>query len=406
MQSSHSPPVIERDVFTVSRLTHALQTLLDGRFGDIWVEGEISNFKRHSSGHCYFTLKDAQAQLRAVLFRGNARHVAFRPQDGMLVQVYGSPSIYAARGDLQIVVRGMKLAGEGTLQKAFELLKRKLAGEGLFDREHKRLLPRFPRRLGIVTSGTGAALQDILTIIERRFPCVSVTVCPVQVQGMGAAEAIAGAIDTFGRHEDGFDVLIVGRGGGSLEDLWAFNEEIVARAIFASKVPVISAVGHETDTSIADFVADRRAATPSMAAELAVPDRRELLASLHDRQAVLTLNLKRRLERCRRQIHHMVSTHGFKRPADRIRYHAQRLDGLLEQLQRCSRRSLESRRARVRGFGDRLDLLSPELPLRRGYVLVERGGRIVRRAGEISEGDPLTLRFVDGRLRVHANGNV
>lgn len=402
MQSSRTFASPDREVLSVSRLTGALRSVVEGRFGDVWVEGELSNFKRHSSGHCYFTLKDDAAQLRAVLFRGNARHVSFRPQDGMLVQVYGSASVYEPRGDLQVIARGMKLAGEGALQKAFEALKKKLASEGLFERRHKRPLPRFPNRLGIVTSGTGAALQDILSVLERRFPCVSVTVCPVQVQGFHAAEEIARAIRAFNRQAWPVDLLLVGRGGGSLEDLWAFNEEVVARAVFESQIPIISAVGHETDFSIADFVADRRAATPSMAAELAVPDRRELMASLRSRGEALRTSLSRRVERHRRHVRHLISTYGFMRPADRLRQYLQQIDGLAEQLHRCSLRGVETRRARLAALRDRLELLSPERPLERGYVLVERGGRIVRHARAVSEGDSLELRFADGRVRVAA----
>lgn len=402
MQSSLMFPTQECDVLSVSRLTGALRSVVEGRFSDLWVEGEVSNFKRHSSGHCYFTLKDEDAQIRVVMFRGNARHVSIQPKDGMLVHVYGSASVYEARGDLQIIARGMKLAGEGALQKAFEVLKKRLAAEGLFDGEHKRPIPQYPQRLGIITSGTGAALHDILSVLERRFPCVSVIVCPVQVQGMGAADAVAGAIEAFNRQEEAVDVLIVGRGGGSLEDLWAFNEEVVARAIFASRVPVISAVGHETDFSIADFVADRRAATPSMAAELAVPDRRELITALRGRTDRLTSSLGRRVEQYRRHIRHMLATHEFRRPTYRLRQYTQHVDGLVEQLRRCSRRGLETRRVRVQALRGRLELLSPERPLERGYVLVERDQRVVRRAADVLRGDRLHLRFVDGRVRVAA----
>ncbi len=387
-------------MLSVSRLTGALRSAIEDRFSNLWVEGELSNFKRHSSGHCYFTLKDEDAQVRVVMFRSSAQHVSFRPQDGMLVHVYGSASVYEARGDLQIIARGLKPAGVGALQRAFDVLKRRLAAEGLFENEHKRALPRFPQRLGIVTSGTGAALQDILSVLERRYPCVSVTVCPVQVQGMGAADAVAAAIETFNLQQEAVDVLIVGRGGGSLEDLWAFNEEGVARAIFASHVPIISAVGHETDFTIADFVADRRAATPSMAAELAVPDRRELVGTLRGCTDRLTSAIDHQVERYRRQIRHMLATYGFKRPADRLRQYVQRLDGLVEHLGRCSRRGVETRSVHVQALRGRLELLNPERPLERGYVLVERDEGVVRHAADVSEGDRLRLRFVDGRVRV------
>lgn len=402
MQSSLSFPAARRDVLSVSGVTNSLRELVEDRFSDIWVEGEISNFKRHSSGHCYFTLKDDKAQLRAVMFRGSARHVAFRPQDGMLVHVYGSASVYEQRGDLQIIVRGMKAAGEGALQQAFEKLKQKLASEGLFDRDRKKPVPRFPRSLGIVTSGNGAALHDILSTLERRFPCVDVYVCPVQVQGIGAAEEIAAAIEAFHRLDRHIDVLLIGRGGGSLEDLWAFNEETVARAIAASRIPIVSAVGHETDVSIADFVADVRAATPSIAAELAVPDRQELLGLLRDRRELLRSSIVRRIERHRRHVRYLVSAHGFRRPADRLHQFVQKVDDLTEQLHRCSVRGLQTRRRQVESLRARLDLLSPDRTLERGYVLVERDGKIVRRASDVRDDDVLQLRFSDGRRRVRS----
>ncbi|MEX0600006.1 MAG: exodeoxyribonuclease VII large subunit [Rhodothermales bacterium] len=404
MQSSLDFSPREPEVLSVSGLTGSLRELVESRFSDVWVEGELSNFKRHSSGHCYFTLKDEDAQIRGVMFRGDARRVSFNPQDGMLVHAYGSASVYEPRGDLQIIVRGMKMAGEGALQKAFEALKNKLAAEGLFDRERKRPIPRYPLRLGIVTSGTGAALHDILSTLERRFPCVDVQVCPVQVQGMGAGDEIARAIDLFNRQDRPADALIVGRGGGSLEDLWAFNEEVVARAVHASRIPIISAVGHETDFSICDFVADRRAATPSMAAEIAVPDRKEILGALDARAAVLTTSLQRHVDQSRRHIRHLISTYGFKRPADRLRQYVQRVDGLVERLNRSSERRIEVRRSGVQALRDRLELLSPTRPLERGYILVERGDGIIRDAAAVSEGDRLVLRFANGRVPVTADG--
>lgn len=396
----------DRRVFSVRGLTQSLREVIESGFSGIWVEGELSNFKRHSSGHCYFTLKDEDAQIRVVLFRGNARHVNFRPQDGMLVQIYGDASVYEKRGDLQVIARTMKLAGEGALQKAFEELKRKLAAEGLFDQEHKKGIPTFPNAIGVVTSDSGAALHDILSIIQRRFPQVTVMVLPVQVQGMGAADSIARAIATFNDRDHRPDVLIVGRGGGSLEDLWAFNEEIVARAIFASGIPVISAVGHETDFSISDFVADVRAATPSMAAELAVPDRQELMTAIKKRASDIRQCLERGIERYRRHVEYLISSHQFRRPVDQLRHHTQHVDELVERLNRCSLQAIERKRRQTHALRDRLALLGPERPLERGFVLVERSGSIVRRAAELNAGDELSLRFVDGRSRVHVDDEI
>jgi len=389
-------------VYSVRHLTRDLRRSLERGFSGIWVEGEISNFKRHSSGHCYFTLKDDEAQLRAVMFRSQARFVRLNPQDGMLVRVLGDISVYEQRGDLQVMVKSMQLAGEGALLRAFETLKRRLAAEGLFDAAHKKPLPAYPRRIGVVTSDSGAALHDILTIIRRRYPCVTVMLMPVQVQGMGAGEEIARAVTAFNFRADRPDVLIVGRGGGSMEDLWAFNEEVVARAIYASEIPVISAVGHETDFSIADFVADVRAATPSMAAELAVPDRQELAAAIRQRAHSIQNCLTRTVDRYRRHIEYLTSSHHFLRPRDLLRHHAQNVDELIDRLGRCARQSIAHKRRHVESLLDRLVLLRPDLPLERGFVLVERDGSLVRHAADVKPGDGLALRFHDGRRQVRA----
>ncbi|HMB89444.1 MAG TPA: exodeoxyribonuclease VII large subunit, partial [Rhodothermales bacterium] len=264
-----------RTILSVSDLTRGLREVVETQFDNVWVEGELSNFRQYRSGHCYFTLKDDDAQLRCVMWKHFTQYVFFDPQDGMLVRLHGHASVYETRGELQLVTRSMQLAGEGALQKAFEELKQRLEAEGLFAPGHKQSLPPYPESIGIITSGDGAALHDILSVLSRRFPQVRVLVCPVHVQGMGAAEEIAEAITTFNSLPPGDDfrpdVLIVGRGGGSAEDLWAFNEEVVARAMYDAEIPTISAVGHETDYSISDYVADVRAATPSMAAELVVP---------------------------------------------------------------------------------------------------------------------------------------
>jgi len=398
MRSLFDP--VSPEVLTVSRLAGSLRTSIESQFSNLRVEGEISNFKRHSSGHCYFTLKDDRAQLRAVMWRGIASRVFFQPSDGMLVRVVADASIYENRGELQLVVRSMQLAGEGGLQKAFEELKTRLAGEGLFDHEKKRGLPPYPSKVGVVTSGSGAALQDILSVLERRFPTVSAVVCSVQVQGIGAAESICAAIERFNalRAEDELrpDVLIIGRGGGSMEDLWAFNEECVARAIFASEIPIISAVGHETDFSIADFVADIRAATPSMAAELAVPDCQELLASIRHVAASTTSSLTRRIERHRNRLKYLVSSHGFRRPVDRIRQGAQQVDDLTDRLHRMAARCVEVKRRRWDAAHHRLHALGPERALRQGYALIEHQGKKIRQAADLGVGDEIRIRFHDG----------
>lgn len=391
----------DRTVLSVSTLTSGLRALVEEAYDDVWVEGELSNFKQHTSGHCYFTLKDADAQIRGVMWRHFTQYLPFHPRDGMLVHLHGQVSMYERRGDVQLLARSMRLAGEGALRKAFEALKQKLADEGLFDEVHKRPLPPYPETIGIVTSGTGAALHDVLSILARRFPHVRVLVCPVQVQGMGAGRAITEAIEAFNAVPPGdplrAELLIVGRGGGSAEDLWAFNEEEVARAIFASTIPVISAVGHETDYAISDYVADVRAATPSMAAELAVPDRHEVAQFVRACCAGLTEDVLQRIREHRQQVRHLVSTHSFRRPVDRLQQAGQRLDELVLRLHRGVRRHVEAETRRCETLRHRLHLLDPQRPLARGYVWVERGTTAVRSADALHPGDRVTLRFRDGR---------
>src|SRR5574341_1951041 len=293
---------LARHVYTVSTLTAEVKAVLEDGFSAVWVEGEVSNFKHHTSGHMYFTLRDAAAQIRAVMFRGNNRLLKFQPKDGLAVLVFGAVSVYERRGEYQINVEFMEPKGVGALQLAFEQLKARLEVEGLFDAARKRPLPRLPRKVGIITSPTGAVIRDMLTIIGRRFPGLAVLIHPVQVQGEAAAQEIAAALARMGQRPD-LDVLIVARGGGSLEDLLAFNEEVVARAIAASPIPVISAVGHETDVTIADFVADLRAPTPSAAAELAVRTRAEILDQIAAAESGCARVLRYRLAMRRRRLH-------------------------------------------------------------------------------------------------------
>ncbi len=385
---------------SVSALVNGLKALVEDGYSDVVVEGELSNFHRARSGHCYFTLKDAEAQIDGVMWRYRAQQLFFEPEDGLRVQLTGDATIYERRGRLQVAARAMTLAGEGALQKAFEELKTRLRAEGLFDAACKRELPLYPERIGLVTSGQSAALQDLLSVLERRFPQVQVTLAPVPVQGLGAAPAIARAIGAFNAlspAEGRPDLLIVGRGGGSAEDLWAFNEEEVARAIFASNIPTISGVGHETDVSIADFTADVRAATPSMAAELAVPDRREtaaLVRSLCDRLHERTTG---RLRESRRRVEHLTATRTFLRPVDRLHATAQRLDDLTGRLQRAGTHVVAQHHRDLDRLHLRLEAAHPEAPLRRGYACIERDSHPVRAAAELGAGDAVTLRFLDGR---------
>lgn len=391
----------DRDVLSVSALVGGLSRVVEEAYDDVWVEGELSNFNRAASGHCYFTLKDSDAQIRCVMWRHLTEYVFFEPEDGLQVRVHGHASIYERRGDLQIMVQSMRRAGKGALQEAFERLKRQLGAEGLFDDARKQPIPPFPETIGIVTSGQGAALHDITSILERRFPVAEVVLCPVPVQGMDAPQAIADAIAAFNDEPTGSatrpDVLIVGRGGGSTEDLWAFNEEVVARAIAASELPIISAVGHETDVSIADLVADERAATPSMAAEIAVPDRHDItmqVRTLHDR---LQRQVTRSLHEARRCVEHLVDSRAFHRPVHRLEQHRQEVDTLVGRLERAGSRLVEPHRTRLERLQSRLQALDPEGPLRRGYALVERDGDAIPRASGLQPSDVVTLHFFDGQ---------
>ncbi|MEB6605932.1 exodeoxyribonuclease VII large subunit [Aeromonas sanarellii] len=435
----------KQQIFTVTRLNSAVRMILEQDLGLVWLTGELSNLAMPSSGHWYFSLKDMSAQVRCAMFKGNNRRVPFRPQDGMQVLVQARVSLYEPRGDYQLIIESMQPAGDGMLALRFEELKRRLGAEGLFDEGRKRPLPREPRAVGLVTSATGAALYDMLTVLGRRAPDLPVFIYPTQVQGSAATAQIVAAIALANRRAE-VDVLIVGRGGGSLEDLWCFNEEAVARAIAHSTIPVVSAVGHEVDVTISDFAADLRAPTPSAAAELVAPDssaRAQRLVHLHQR---LTQAMTR---------HQTAARHGFvllqKRlehqdPKRRLEQQSQRLDELDRRLQQllASRLHLGERRlanlelrlqaqspekhlaagkrrhqlaeerlhaliARRRDLAShrlamlsaRLDGVSPLATLGRGYAIVRTpSGEVISRAGQVSAGQPLVTTLAEGRLRV------
>jgi len=388
-------------VLSVTEITRGLSDLVEEHYDDVWVEGELSNFTRAASGHCYFTLKDADAQIKCVMWRHLTQYVFFEPDEGMQVRAHGSASVYQKRGDLQILVDQMRRAGKGAQQEAFERLKRKLKEEGLFDTDRKKSLPPFPDTIGVVTSGQGAALHDICSVLERRFPAAQVVLCPVPVQGMDAPQAIADAIARFNAVAPGDpqrpDVLIVGRGGGSTEDLWAFNEEVVARAVAASALPVVSAVGHESDVSIANFVADERAATPSMAAEIVVPDRRDVartVRSLHDRMQDVVM---RTIQDGRQTVDRLVSSRAFHQPVDRLERARQTVERFRERLDRAAGRRVERAKNRLERLQDRLRAADPEGPLQRGYALVEQDGTAVRSVNDLHSDDRFTVRLHDGQ---------
>ena len=388
------------DILTVSHFTRLARETIEDTFGEVKVEGEISNFKRHTSGHCYFTLKDRDAQVKCVMWRRTAQSLYFNPEDGMQVRLYGKASVYEKRGDLQLVAHALRHAGEGGLQKAFEALKQKLQNEGLFDPALKKPIPPFPTRIGVITSETGAAVHDILSIIERRYPIVEVVLVPVQVQGPQAAPTISAAIEHLNalvtQEEYRVELIIVGRGGGSLEDLWAFNEDEVARAIFASSIPVMSAVGHETDFTIADFVADRRAATPSMAAELATPSAPELYAGIQALSNRIREMMLTRIDVHKRDIQAILSKHSFNRPVDQLTQYKQHVDSLSARLTRLGPNYVDRLKDQVQSLNQQLALLNPYRPLKKGYAIVEQDGQFVRSAEDLASDKPASVRFEDG----------
>jgi exodeoxyribonuclease VII large subunit len=389
-------------VLTVSALTFVMKKAVEASFAHVWVSGEISNFTRASSGHCYFTLKDDTAQLKAVMWRGIAQRLRFDLKDGMQVIAAGPIEVYEARGVYQIVVEQLQPKGIGPLELAFRQLQQKLASEGLFAAERKRPLPAFPRRIALITSPTGAAVHDMIQVITRRSPRANIVIVPVAVQGTGAAAQIAQALRTVHTIPD-VDVCICGRGGGSLEDLWAFNEEVVARAIFACQIPVISAVGHEIDVTIADLVADRRALTPSEAGELVVPLESEVRAELSQLRQRLTSSLKQQSQRARLVLESIASRRCFTRPLDHIRDRCLQLDDLDARLQRAMKQSIAMSRQQLGGLSASLNALSPLAVLDRGYSLTKRlsDGGLIDNAATLHPGDRLSTLLGQGSFISH-----
>lgn len=437
-------PGLRRDVYTVSRLNREVRALMEGSFALIWIEGELSNVARPSSGHLYFSLKDAHAQVRGAMFRNRNRHLRFRPEDGSQILVRARVSLYEPRGEYQLVVEHMEEAGDGALRRAFEELKERLAAEGLFAAEHKRPVPALPRRIGVLTSPTGAAIRDILSVLRRRFPAIPVLVYPVPVQGEGAAEQIAAAVRRADQRGE-CDVLLLARGGGSLEDLWAFNGEVLARAIYDCTLPVVSGVGHEVDVTIADLVADYRAPTPSAAAEHLSPDRDEWLQKLAHTARRLERGTRAHLEQSAQRLRWLVGRLQQQHPGVRLRHHIQRLDELEQRLVRAQdhqlrhgtarlarahallarhtpsdriarlreqqtdleRRLVGAARLRLERCNQRLatlsrslDAVSPLATLDRGYAIVsqEEDGAILRRAGDTTPGEQVRARLARGQL--------
>ncbi len=389
-------------VLTVSQINTYVKSLIDGddNLQNLYVAGEISNFTNHyRTGHFYFTLKDERAALKAVMFRSAAQRLCFLPEDGMRVIIRGNVSLFERDGVYQLYCEDMQPDGAGALAVAFEQRKQKLAAMGLFDEAHKKPLPRFPKRIGVVTSPTGAAVHDIQTVLERRFPAAEIIFAPVQVQGELAAPQISAAIEEFNRKKAA-DVLIVGRGGGSIEDLWAFNEELVAHAVYESEIPVISAVGHETDTTIIDFVADLSAPTPSAAAELAVPDVREVLFALDGQLDDLTGAMEGVLQRLQLRVINSAAALAKFSPESFLSAAQTNLLQLKTRLDNAALGKLERENAALGALAQQLELSSPLKTMKRGFALArDRLRQPVRSAKELSPGDQLTLSFFDGDVQ-------
>lgn len=397
MQLEFSTPT--KVIRTVSEITHLLKRLIEQQpdFQNVWIQGEVSNFSKSGAGHIYFTLKEDNHQISVAIFRSNAALLKFLPKDGEEVIVQGQLSLYAARGQYQIVGRNVEPVGIGALQRAFEELKQRLADEGLFDDIYKKQLPRYPRKIGVVTSETGAAIQDILRQLRERYPLAKVILHPTLVQGDGAAQGIAFAIQAMNQRED-IDVLIVGRGGGSIEDLWAFNEERVARAIFNSRIPVVSAVGHETDFTIADFVADSRASTPTHAGHI-VPDQDELFAQLDSFDARLRTTIQYQLNDHATRIQELETRLAPEQRKGKIYQLYQTVDTLDTAGRNAARRSLTDSENRLHALAQRLNALSPLATLKRGYSISRKtDGEVLTDSEQVSVGDRIEVQLAHGHL--------
>ncbi len=441
MLTPTSPTGQTREILSVTQLNRKARQLLETHFPLLWVEGEISNLTKHASGHWYFSLKDDKAQVNCAMFRNRNALVRFSPRHGQQVLLRARVSLYEPRGNYQLIAEHMEEAGHGALQRAYEELKARLQAEGLFELKHKQPLPSLPARIGVITSPSGAAIRDILTVLKRRFAAIEVAIFPVAVQGREAAGQIAAAIETANRHR-ACDLLLVARGGGSLEDLWAFNEEVVARAIFASRIPIVSGVGHEVDFTIADFVADARAPTPSAAAEMVSPDGTEWLQSFAGFEILLAQAMRRQINALQNRVDHLRAR--LRHPGERLQTYIQQLDNLemrlvhtvnvqLQQRQTALQRlvsrqqrlhpehllgayrqrlehlykrscvlvknRLALRREKLSGLVQLLESVSPLSVLSRGYAIVsDEGGRVLRRATETRPGATVSARLGQGKL--------
>ncbi|MFH1845941.1 MAG: exodeoxyribonuclease VII large subunit [Candidatus Omnitrophota bacterium] len=396
-------------IYKVSELTRDIRFILEDTFQGIWVEGEISNLKVYPSGHIYFSLKDAKGLLKCVLFRSRAQHTVFSPEDGLHVLCSGKISVYDKRGEYQLYVDKIEPRGRGALQLAFEQLKKKLYEEGLFAPEHKKPLPVLPQRIGVVTSSAGAAIRDIIQVAQRRYPNIEIVVAPVRVQGREAKKEIVHAIEMFNEYnrylkerneiDRVIDIMIVTRGGGSLEDLWPFNEEIVARAIYCSDIPIVSAVGHEIDYTISDFIADMRAPTPSAAAEIVLPVKKELQNRIQEIRYRAHQTVKAKIERWEKAIETLRDSYVLKAPVNMFLQMKQQVDDLVKAADSSIKYMLQLRESCLDGASGKLKMLNPKGVLSRGYSITFKDGKVVGWAKEVKRGDLIETRFAKGSVK-------
>jgi exodeoxyribonuclease VII large subunit len=384
-------------ILTVSELTKEIRRTLEKSFEQVSVIGEISNFKAHVSGHWYFSLKDADAVINCTMWKGFNQYVFFTPQDGMKIIVNGKLTVYPPRGSYQLDIRSMKPAGLGELQEAFEKLKKKLEAEGLFDEQFKKSIPSFPQKIGVVTAIDGAAFRDLVIVAERRFPLAEIVIAPARVQGSGAAESIVNSIKLLNEYT-GIDVLIVARGGGSIEDLWAFNEEIVARAIFKSKVPVISGVGHEVDFTIADYVADLRAPTPSVAMEIATPDIVDIENFINEFLVESSSNIEDIIETKMQDVSSFSRSYGFRLPMDMLNRKSQKVDQCISSMTQNTEKVFMTYDKKISILNKSLEGFDIQRVLKRGFVLVRQNSKFVARASDFNKELEARLKFFDGEV--------
>jgi len=392
----------EAKIYTVSRITKYIKNLFENDYNlqDIWILGEISNFKLHSSGHMYFVLKDQESQIKGVMFKGNNLSLRFMPQDGMKVKVRGDISVYERRGEYQLYVKEIVEAGKGELYLAFERLKEKLKAEGLFSEEFKKKLPLIPKNIAVITSPTGAAIRDVLTISLRRFPNLSILVVPSLVQGTLAAQEIAKKIDFLNKHFNNLDFIILSRGGGSLEELWAFNEEILARSIYNSKIPIVSAIGHETDFTISDFVADLRCPTPSAAAEMTIPDKSSLINNINLLNSKLNKAINRNFELKLENINSINKSIQYQGPENKINQYYQYVDEFSVRIKLRIKHRIELYEEKIKKDKQRLDSLSPGAVIERGYSICRKipGKEIIKRLNQVEIGNEIEVIISDGKM--------